>query len=199
MATLLRIDSSASGDNSKSRQLANEFVGKWLQNNPDGKVVTRDVDANPLPHFTNETLGALFTPEESRSEEQKAIVAIGDDLIDEIESADLVTISAPMYNFGIPSTLKSYFDYIARAGRTFKYTETGPVGLLNKSAYVFVASGSFLADSPMDHQVPYLNTFLGFVGIEVQQTFVAGGQAMGEVGEEAFNKAKAQIAEITVS
>ena len=199
MATLLRIDSSASGDNSKSRQLANEFVEKWLQNNPDGKVVTRDVDANPLPHFTNETLGALFTPEESRSEEQKAIVAIGDDLIDEIESADLVTISAPMYNFGIPSTLKSYFDYIARAGRTFKYTETGPVGLLNKNAYVFVASGSFLADSPMDHQVPYLNTFLGFVGIEVKQTFVAGGQAMGEVGEEAFNKAKAQIAELNVS
>ena len=199
MATLLRIDSSASGDNSKSRQLANEFVEKWLQNNPDGKVVTRDVDANPLPHFTNETLGALFTPEESRSEEQKAIVAIGDDLIDEIESADLVTISAPMYNFGIPSTLKSYFDYIARAGRTFKYTETGPVGLLNKNAYVFVASGSFLADSPMDHQIPYLNTFLGFVGIEVKQTFVAGGQAMGEVGEEAFNKAKAQIAELTIS
>ena len=100
-----------------------------------------------------------------------------------------------MYNFGIPSTLKSYFDYIARAGRTFKYTETGPVGLLNKSAYVFVTSGSFLADSPMDHQIPYLNTFLGFVGIEVKNTFVAGGQAMGEVGVEAFDKAKAQVAE----
>jgi len=195
MATLLRIDSSASGDNSKSRQLANEFVEKWLQDNPGGKVVARDVDANPLPHFTNETLGALFTPEENRSDEQKAIVAIGDELIDEIESADLVTISAPMYNFGIPSTLKSYFDYIARAGRTFKYTETGPVGLLNKSAYVFVTSGSFLADSPMDHQIPYLNTFLGFVGIEVKNTFVAGGQAMGEVGVEAFDKAKAQVAE----
>ncbi|WOD06129.1 FMN-dependent NADH-azoreductase [Marinomonas sp. GJ51-6] len=195
MATLLRIDSSASGDNSKSRQLANEFVEKWLQDNPGGKVVARDVDANPLPHFTNETLGALFTPEENRSDEQKAIVAIGDELIDEIESADLVTISAPMYNFGIPSTLKSYFDYIARAGRTFKYTETGSVGLLNKSAYVFVTSGSFLADSPMDHQIPYLNTFLGFVGIEVKNTFVAGGQAMGEVGVEAFDKAKAQVAE----
>ncbi|MEO9275038.1 NAD(P)H-dependent oxidoreductase [Marinomonas sp. 5E14-1] len=136
---------------------------------------------------------------QSRSEEQKAIVAISNELIDEIESADLVTISAPMYNFGVPSTLKSYFDYIARAGRTFKYTETGPVGLLNKNAYVFVTSGSFLADSPMDHQIPYLNTFLGFVGIEVKHTFIAGGQAMGEVGEEAFNKAKVQIAAQTVS
>jgi FMN-dependent NADH-azoreductase len=194
MTTLLRIDSSASGENSKSRQLANEFIEKWLAKNPDGNVVVRDVDANPLPHFTSETLGALFTPEENRSAEQKAIVAIGDELISEIEAADVVTVSAPMYNFGIPSTLKSYFDYIARAGRTFKYTEPGPVGLLNKDAYVFVASGSFLAETPMDHQVPYLNTFLGFIGITVKETFIAGGQALGEPGEEAFNNAKAQIA-----
>ncbi len=194
MTTLLRIDSSASGENSKSRQLANEFIEKWLAKNPDGNVVVRDVDANPLPHFTSETLGALFTPEENRSAEQKAIVAIGDELISEIEAADVVTVSAPMYNFGIPSTLKSYFDYIARAGRTFKYTETGPVGLLNKDAYVFVASGSFLAETPMDHQVPYLNTFLGFIGITVKDTFIAGGQAMGAPGEKAFNQAKSQIA-----
>lgn len=198
MATLLRIDSSASGNNSKSRQLANEFVEKWLQDNPNGKVISRDVDTNPLPHFTNETLSALFTAEESRSVEQNAIVAMADALIDEIESADLVTISAPMYNFGIPSTLKTYFDYIARAGRTFKYTENGPVGLLNKKALVFVASGSFMEGSPLDHQLPYLNTFLGFVGIEVKQTFVAGGQAMGEAGEEAFEKVKTQIAEFVV-
>lgn len=194
MATLLRIDSSASGENSKSRQLANEFVEKWLAKNPDGKVVVRDVDANPLPHFTNTTLGAMFTPEENRTDEQKAIVAMADELIEEIEAADVVTVSAPVYNFGIPSTLKSYFDYIARAGRTFKYTETGPVGLLNKDAYIFVASGSFLAETPMDHQVPYLNTFLGFVGITVKDTFIAGGQAMGEPGEESFNQAKAKIA-----
>ena len=193
MATLLRIDSSASGENSKSRQLANEFVEQWLAKNPNGKVVTRDVDANPLPHFTNETLGALFTPEENRSGTQKAIVAIGDALIEELEAADVIAISAPMYNFGIPSTLKSYFDYVARAGRTFKYTETGPVGLLSKDAYVFVASGSFLAGTPVDHQVPYLNTFLGFIGITVKETFIAGGQAMGELGEEAFLKAKNSI------
>jgi len=195
MPTLLRIDSSASGDNSKSRQLANEFVEKWLAKNPEGKVVSRDVTANPLPHFTRETLGALFTPEADRTPEQKAIVAIGDELIEELEAANIVIVSAPMYNFGIPSTLKAYFDYIARAGRTFKYTETGPVGLVNKDAYVFAASGSFLADTPADHQVPHIQTFLGFIGLNVKNTFVAGGQALGEPGEEAFSKAKAHIAE----
>ncbi|MBD5771087.1 FMN-dependent NADH-azoreductase [Marinomonas colpomeniae] len=193
MATLLRIDSSASGENSKSRQLANEFVEKWIAKNPNGQVVSRDVDANPLPHFTNETLGALFTPEENRSKAQKEIFAIGDELIDEIEAADVITVSAPMYNFGIPSTLKSYFDYIARAGRTFKYTETGPVGLLKKDAYVFASSGSFLAETPMDHQVPHIQTFLSFVGIFVKGTFIAGGQAMGEAGDTSFNEAKAKV------
>lgn len=194
MTTLLRIDSSASGENSKSRQLANEFVEKWLAKNPEGKVVARDVAANPLPHFTGETLGALFTPEADRSAEQQAIVAIGDELIAELEAADLVIVSAPMYNFGIPSTLKSYFDYIARAGRTFNYTETGPVGLVNKDAYVFSASGSFSAGQPFDHQVPHIQTFLGFIGLNVKETFIAGGQAMGAPGEEAFNQAKSQIA-----
>ena len=194
MATLLRIDSSASGENSKSRQLANEFVAKWLAKNPEGKVVARDVTANPLPHFTGETLGALFTPEADRSAEQQAIAAIGDELITELEAADVVIVSAPMYNFGIPSTLKSYFDYIARAGRTFKYTETGPVGLVNKDAYIFAASGSLLAGTPVDHQVPHIQTFLGFIGLNVKETFIAGGQALGEPGEKSFNQAKAQIA-----
>lgn len=194
MATLLRIDSSASGDNSKSRQLTDAFVAQWLAKNPEGNVVVRDVNANPLPHFTSETLGALFTPEEDRTEAQKAIVAIGDELIEELEAADVVAVSAPMYNFSIPSTLKSYFDYIARAGRTFKYTETGPVGLVNKDAYVFTASGSFLADTPVDHQVPYVQTFLGFIGLNVKDTFIAGGQALGEDGEKAFTAAKEKIA-----
>ncbi len=194
MTTLLRIDSSAAGANSKSRQLTDAFVEKWLAKNPEGNVVTRDVDANPLPHFTGETLGALFTPEENRTTEQKAIVAIGDELIDELEAADLITVSAPMYNFSIPSTLKSYFDYVARAGRTFQYTETGPEGLLKKDAYVFTASGSFLAETPMDHQAPYINTFLGFLGLNVKETFTAGGQALGEPGEQAFDQAKQQIA-----
>lgn len=194
MTTLLRIDSSASGEHSKSRQLTNDFVANWQAKHPQGKVVIRDVNALPLPHFTSETLGALFTPAEERTTEQQAIVAIGDELIDEIEAADLICLSAPVYNFGIPSTLKAYFDHIARAGRTFQYTETGPVGLLNKEAYLFIASGSFLAGTPMDHQLPYLNTFLNFVGIDVKATFTAGGQAMGEAGEVAFNQAKAEIA-----
>ncbi|MGB5996270.1 MAG: FMN-dependent NADH-azoreductase [Marinomonas sp.] len=194
MTTLLRIDSSASGENSKSRQLADEFVEQWLAKNPNGTVVVRDVNANPLPHFTSETLGALFTPAEDRSPAQQAIVALGDELIEELEAADVIAISAPIYNFSIPSTLKAYFDYISRAGRTFKYTETGPVGLLSKDAYLFSASGSFLTGSPMDHQLPYLKTFLSFLGLTVKDSFVAGGQSMGEPGVEAFNKAKAEIA-----
>ncbi|GAB3478990.1 FMN-dependent NADH-azoreductase [Marinomonas epiphytica] len=193
MTTLLRIDSSAAGEQSKSRQLADVFVTKWQAENPNGKIITRDVDANPLPHFTSDTLNALFTPEEQRNDEQKAIVALGDELIDELEGADLLVISAPIYNFSIPSTLKAYFDYIARAGRTFKYTDTGPVGLLNKDAYVFTASGSFLQGTPVDHQLPYIKTFLNFLGIQVKHTATAGGQAMGEPGVEAFNEATHQI------
>ncbi|REG82699.1 FMN-dependent NADH-azoreductase [Marinomonas pollencensis] len=194
MATLLRIDSSAAGDNSKSRQLANEFVEKWQAANPEGQVIVRDVNANPLPHFTSETLAALFTPEAERTPAQKDIVTIGDELIEELENADVVAVSAPVYNFGIPSTLKAYFDYISRAGRTFKYTENGPVGLVKKDAYVFTASGSFLSGTAMDHQTPYLKTFLGFLGLTVKETFIAGGQSMGEPGEEAFTKAKNEIA-----
>lgn len=195
MATLLRIDSSAAGDLSKSRQLTDAFVAQWLANNPDGKVIQRDVNANPLPHFTSETIAALFAPEEERTEAQKAIVALGDELIDELEAADVVAVSAPMYNFSIPSTLKSYFDYVARAGRTFKYTETGVDGLVKKDAYVFTASGGFHIDTPYDHQVSYVHTFLGFIGLNVKNTFVAGGQALGEDGEKAFASAKDQIAE----
>ena len=194
MTTLLRIDSSAAGEQSKSRQLADVFISKWLAENPNGKVIERDVDAQPLPHFTSQTLGALFTPEEQRTAEQQAIVAVGDELIEELEKVDVLVISAPIYNFSIPSTLKTYFDHIARAGRTFKYTETGPVGLLDKDAYVFTASGSFLEGTPVDHQLPYIKTFLNFLGIKVLNVATAGGQAMGEPGAEAFNKAKDQIA-----
>jgi FMN-dependent NADH-azoreductase len=194
MKTLLRIDSSASGENSTSRKLLNEFVTNWLVKNPDGKVITRDVDANPLPHFTHETLSALFSPEDQRTAEQKAVVAIGDELIEELKQADVVAISAPIYNFSIPSTLKSYFDYIARAGETFKYTEQGPVGLLSNDAYVFTASGSFLEGTPHDHQMPYIKTFLSFLGMNLVESFTAGGQAMGDLGQEAFDKTKATIA-----
>ena len=193
MKTLLRIDSSASGQNSTSRLLLDEFVANWLQKNPSGKVIARDVDANPLPHYTHEVLGSLFTPEEQRSDAQKAIVAVGDTLIKELKSADVIAISAPIYNFSIPSTLKSYFDYISRAGETFKYTETGPVGLLSNEAYVFTSSGSFLEGTPYDHQMPYIKTFLSFLGINLVETFTAGGQAMGEAGQQALEKTKASI------
>ncbi|MEO9656099.1 FMN-dependent NADH-azoreductase [Marinomonas sp.] len=193
MATLLRIDSSAAGEQSKSRQLADVFISKWLADNLNGKVLKRDVNAQPLPHFTSQTLAALFTSEEERSAEQQAIVAVGEELIEELEKVDVLVISAPIYNFSIPSTLKAYFDHISRAGRTFKYTETGPVGLLDKDAYVFTASGSFLEGTPVDHQLPYIKTFLNFLGIKVQNVATAGGQSMGEPGTEAFNKAKDQI------
>ena len=193
MTTLLRIDSSAAGEQSKSRQLADVFTSKWLAENPNGKVLERDVDAQPLPHFTSQTLGALFTPEEQRTPEQQAIVAVGDELIEELEKVDVLVISAPIYNFSIPSTLKTYFDHIARAGRTFKYTETGPVGLLEKDAYVFTASGSFLEGTPVDHQLPYIKTFLNFLGVQVKNVATAGGQAMGEAGEAAFSEAKRNI------
>ena len=126
----------------------------------------RDVAASePVPHLTAERFGAFITSPEQRSAAQEAVVAYSDLLINELQQADVIVIGLPMYNFGVPSQLKAYFDHIARAGVTFKYTEQGPVGLLTGKRAVVFRRGGVYAGTPLDTQTAYVRDFLRFVGI----------------------------------
>lgn len=176
---ILQITSSLRGAESESSRVANSIVAKLVAANPNATVVTRDLARDPHPQLDEAALGALFTPAESRTAEQAARVALDDALIAQVQAADVVVIGAPMYNFGIPVQLKSWFDAIARAGVTFRYTETGPEGLL-KNKKVFVATsrgGIYPLDA--DPQVPFVRMLLNFLGM-TEHTFVySAGQAMG--------------------
>jgi FMN-dependent NADH-azoreductase len=185
---ILQINSSARSNGSESTRLANAIVAK-LQNGVPGATLTRrDLAVTPHPPIDEATLGALFTPAAQRSPEQAARVALDDVLIAELQAADTIVIGAPMYNFGITVQLKSWFDAVARAGVTFNYTATGPVGLLkDKKVYVTLARGGFhKAD---DLQAQHLTKFLAFIGLN-DVTFVYS-EGLG-MGPEAVAKAQAQ-------
>ena len=165
MKTLLKVQASLFGAASQSSQLADRFVANWLVKNPSGRVVTRDLGTNPVPHLTAERFAAFGSKAADRTIEQQAVLNYSDELIAELKAADTIVLAVPMYNFSVPSTLRAYFDHVARAGVTFRYTATGPVGLLQgKQAYVFVTRGGFYPEA-IDTQTPYLRQFLGFVGI----------------------------------
>lgn len=182
MKTLLHIDSSAQSVHSVSRELSAEVVKHWLHNNPQYTVVTRDLAADALPHFDAAMADAYFTAPEQRSKAQTQAIARSDELVDELIGADVIVIGAPMYNFGIPSTLKAWIDHVARAGRTFRYTGQGPQGLLQgKKAVIASARGGQYVGSPLDHQETYLETILNFLGIEDVTYVRAEGLAMSDV------------------
>jgi FMN-dependent NADH-azoreductase len=140
---------SGMSEGSISRQLTAEFLEKWKAAEPGAKIIERDLAAHPLPHLTEQTLGAFFTPAEQRSPEQARAAQLSDQLVAELAAADVVLIGAPMYNFSISSGLKAWIDHVARAGVTFKYTESGPVGLLKgKKVYVFTSRGGVYSQGP---------------------------------------------------
>src|SRR6266481_7905182 len=196
MTTLLQINASINDDNGQSSQLANQFVAAFLARNPDAKIVVRNVaTADPVPHLNAERFGALVTKPEARSAAQHAVVAFSDTLINELKQADVIVLGLPMYNFGVPSQLKAYFDHIARAGETFKYTEKGPVGLLaGKEVYVFAARGGLYAGTPRDTQTPYVREFLGFLGMSDVEFVYAEGLAISPAGkEQSIARAHAEV------
>jgi FMN-dependent NADH-azoreductase len=195
MATLLQINSSLFGDNGNSSQLAQEFVQQWSTQHPGGEVILRDLAKEAVPHLDAARVQALFTPEAERTAEQQAVVDYSDQIIAEIQKADAIVIGVPLYNFGVPSTLKAYFDHIARAGVTFKYTETGPVGLLNdKPVYIIAARGGVHKGQVSDTQSQFLTNFLGFIGLKDVHFIYAEGLNMGQK-EQAFAAAKTAITE----
>jgi FMN-dependent NADH-azoreductase len=199
---VLQINSSArswsNGQGSQSTRLANELVEGLLGANADATHTLRDLTSNPHPTLDESTLGALFTPAESRTAEQAARVALDDALIAELQAADVVVIGVPMVNFGITSQLKNWLDAVARARVTFAYTEKGPVGLLTgKKVYAVLTRGGIHRDQPTDTQVPYLRTMLGFLGMKDVEFIFAEGLAMGPDSEaRAIESARGEIARI---
>src|SRR6267142_3137919 len=192
MTTLLQINASINDDNGQSSQLANQFVAAFLARNPDAKIVVRNVaTADPVPHLNAERFGALVTKPEARSAAQHAVVAFSDTLINELKQADVIVLGLPMYNFGVPSQLKAYFDHIARAGVTFTYSDKGPVGLLTgKKVYVFAARGGQHVGTALDTQTSYVRDFFRFLGISDLEFVYAEGLAVGpEVREASLAKA----------
>nr|WP_221208136.1 FMN-dependent NADH-azoreductase [Pseudoduganella violacea] len=178
------INSSVRSSGSLSRQLSAEFIAKWRAANPGDTIVERDLAAQPVPHLSEDMMGAFFTAPEQRNAAQAAVVKTSDALVAELFAADVIVIGAPMYNFSISSTLKAWIDHIARAGLTFKYTENGPLGLVQgKKVYVFTASGGVYSDGPgsgFDFLSTYLRAALGFLGMSdirfIQAEGVAGGE-----------------------
>ncbi|MGD0142291.1 MAG: FMN-dependent NADH-azoreductase [Rhizomicrobium sp.] len=184
MSQLLFVSSSLSGAGSKSGQIAREFIDAWQAAHPGTRLVARDLGASPVPHLTGERLGAVTTPDDRRSDHQRATAAEIDTLIEEIEAADTIVVAAPMYNFTISSTLKAWIDHITRAGRTFRYTPEGPQGQLkNKRVFVVTGRGGFYSgDSPLksyDFQEPYLRTIFGFLGLDDVTFIHVEGQQIG--------------------
>jgi FMN-dependent NADH-azoreductase len=198
MKTLLQINSSMFAENGQSTRLANSFVAKWRAANPGATVVVRDVATEAVPHLNAQRIGAFMTKQEERTAEQKAVVDFSDALIDEIKNADVIVFGLPMYNFAIPSELKAYLDHIARAGVTFRYTETGPVGMLeNKKVYVFAARGGIYAGTTKDTQTPYIRNFLGFIGItDVEFTYAEGLNMGEEIKQAALAKAETAMGQL---
>jgi len=181
MSTLLQIRTSLFSNQGQSSQLAEQFVERWRAAHPDGTVITRDLAATPIPHLTAERFGAFTTAADARTPAQDAVLAESDALIDEIKAADVVVLGLPLYNFGIPSTLKAYFDHIARSGVSFRYTENGPVGLLGgRQVRVFAARGGLYAGTPLDTQTGYVRNFLAFLGMTDVEFIYAEGLAMGD-------------------
>jgi FMN-dependent NADH-azoreductase len=181
MKTLLKLTTSIFGENGASTQLAGAFVTRWLATHPGATLIERDLAADPVPHLTGEAFTGFGAEPGAHSPTQLAAVATSDALIDELKRADILVLGLPMYNFGIPSTLKAYFDYVGRAGLTFRYTEKGPEGLLKgKKAYVFATRGGRYSGSASETETSYVRQFLSFLGIEDIEFVYAEGLGMGD-------------------
>jgi FMN-dependent NADH-azoreductase len=194
-------DNNAEGANVQgvSTQLTDLLVNALMQINPELQLLTRDFGAEPVPHFDGARLRALSTSAEERTFEQQQMVEYSDRLIAELKEASVLVLAAPMYNFSIPSTLKSWIDHVARAGVSFQYTESGPIGLMGgRKVYVAVTSGGVHEPGVTDHVRPYLSTVLGFLGLEDIEFITASGLNMGaEARAQGLQHAHAQIAAIT--
>ena len=186
MTQVLQINASLYSEGGQSSQLARQFVDALREREPALQLVQRDLAREPVPHLDAARFQAFLAKPEERTAEQRDVAAYSDALIGELRDADVLVLGLPMYNFGVPSQLKAYFDHVARAGVTFKYTDKGPVGLLaGKKAYVFATRGGAHAGTPRDTQSAYVRDFLAFLGIADVEFVYAEGLAMGPAPREA--------------
>lgn len=199
---ILQVNSSArpfaNGAGSFSTRLADELVQSLRAANPEATLTLRDLTSHPHPALDEAALGALFTPAEARTAGQAARVALDDALIAEIQAADVVVLGVPTYNFGVSTQLKNWIDAIARARVTFRYTESGPQGLLKgKTVYAVLTRGGIHRGQPTDTVVPYLQTVLGFLGMTDVRFVYAEGLGLGPDAEaKGVAHARAEIAEL---
>ncbi|MCY1283796.1 FMN-dependent NADH-azoreductase [compost metagenome] len=198
MSNVLVIESSARQQGSISRQLTDDFLVQWRKAHPNDRINVRDLAKAPVPHLDETLLGGWMKPADQQSEAEKAALVRSNLLTEELLAADVLVLAAPMYNFAIPSTLKAWLDHVLRAGVTFKYTETGPQGLLSgKRAYVLTARGGIYSGSALDHQEPYLRQALAFIGIHDVSFIHAEGLNLGaEFHEKGLAQAKSRLAEV---
>lgn len=203
---ILHIDSSALGDGSASRRLTASIVETLRQASPDASISYRDLAAAPPAHLSGAVLQAMTTGETTAlNPAQQDERALTDALLAEFLAADIVVVGAPMYNFSIPTQLKAWIDRIAQAGKTFKYTANGPVGLAGGKRVLIASSrgGAYSTNAALqalDHQETYLRTVFGFFGITDVAVIRAEGLNLGEAARgAAFDQAKAQIAELNVA
>ena len=191
---VLEITASARQEGSVSRRLVQNLVAALEDRHGEVSVVRRDVAAG-LPYVDEDWVRANFTPEEERSAADRKTLAQSDELVAELEAADVIVIGTPIYNFSIPATLKAWIDMVSRARKTFRYTDNGPEGLLKgKKAFVIVPSGGVPVGSEVDFATPYLRHALGFIGITDVEFVGARGADRGN--DDALDEAHARIAEL---
>jgi FMN-dependent NADH-azoreductase len=198
MSRILVIESSARQQGSVSRQLTEQFIAQWRHAHPADDVQVRDLASEPVPHLDADLLGGWMKPAEQQTVAEQQALQRSDLLTEELLAADVLVLAAPMYNFAIPSTLKAWLDHVLRAGKTFKYSETGPQGLLTgKRAFVLTARGGIYAGGSLDHQEPYLRQALGFIGIHQVDFVHAEGLNLGaDSMEKGLGKAREQLARV---
>jgi FMN-dependent NADH-azoreductase len=194
MKNILVIESSSRGSESMSGKLTQAIVEKLKAAHPGVRVKARNLGKEPFPHLDESRLASFFAPPEKHTSHEKETLRLSDQAISELIEADAIVIGVPIYNFSIPSALKTWIDHVARAGHTFKYGANGsPEGMvIGKKVYLAIASGGIYSEGPMkafDFAEPYLKAVLGFLGMTDIHTFRAEGNAIPNIKETALSKA----------
>jgi FMN-dependent NADH-azoreductase len=194
MANILNIQTSISGENSVSNKLSQVVINQLLEKNPESKVIVRDLALNPIPHLEIHHFSASRIPDEEKSDEQREASKYSEKSLKEIQEADIIVIGVPFYNFTFPSTLKSWIDSIAVAGKTFSYADGTPKGLLqNKKLYLNFAVGGVYENGLIENMEHYLKTLFGFIGITDVEVFKSQGMMVPQLKDENFSKTVVEI------
>ncbi|RUO20231.1 FMN-dependent NADH-azoreductase [Aliidiomarina haloalkalitolerans] len=199
---ILHLQTGLFGEQSVSRQLGDKIVARLQQENSDATVINRDLITTPIQHLDAEILLAGGTEADAQTEKQQVELALTETLLEELFAADVVVIGAPMYNFSIPSQLKAWLDRVAQAGRTFRYTEAGPEGLVKgKKVYLASARGGIYSEgaaAAMEYQESYLKTVLGFLGMtDVTIIRAEGVNLSPEARNNAIEAASSEISALS--